>query len=212
MLTHIDSKYIEASIDWEAYLHITDSLLALGKTTGPNQSKAMVDYTRLNMQRTRRWMKQYQPSKALLGRVSAMPPAIWLVLTEPWCGDAAHNIPPMVKMALFHPTIQLRFLFRDEHSELMDHFMTDGGRSVPKLIVLHPDTLKIIGTWGPRPASFQKMVMDYKAQPSMPAMDFYESLHARYNKDKQEELEKEFMANLDVWVNVLKDSPAMNYS
>lgn len=204
MLTHIDPKYLSASIDWEAYIEITDRLLALGKTTGPNQSEAMVEYTRLNMQRTRRWMKQYHPSETLQEALSDTPELIWLVLTEPWCGDAAHNIPPMVKMAALQPHIQLRFLFRDEHPELMDHFMTDGGRSVPKLIVLDPESLAIIGTWGPRPASFQRMVLDYKDNPTVPAMEFYELLHTRYNKDKQQELEKEFLANLQEWNAVSK--------
>lgn len=206
MLTHINPKYLSASIDWEAYIEITDRLLAQGKTTGPNQSEAMVDYTRLNMQRTRRWMKQYRPSEGLTQTMLEMRGMIWLVLTEPWCGDAAHNIPPMVKMAELNPEVELRFLFRDEHPELMDHFMTDGGRSVPKLIVIQPDTLQIIGTWGPRPASFQRMVLAYKENPGMPAMEFYELLHSRYNKDKQGELEKEFIANLRDWNAVLKDS------
>jgi hypothetical protein len=202
MLEKIDTHYLAASMDWQSYIQLWQTLLAQGKTTGSNHSEAMVDYTRLNLQRSKRWMKSYTPSTTLIDACRASKAMIWLVLTEPWCGDAAHNIPPMVKMAEQNEGINLRFLLRDEHPDLMDHFLTDGGRGVPKLLALEPENLQILGTWGPRPKSFQAMVLAQKANPSMPVLDFYEQLHTRYNKDRQQELEQEFLDNLSEWNSV----------
>ena len=85
-----------------------------------------------------------------------------LVLTEAWCGDAAQSIPLHNHMAEATDNLDLRLVLRDEHPELMDHFLTDRGRSIPKVIILDADTQEVLGSWGPRPAPAQEMAMDYK--------------------------------------------------
>lgn len=58
----------------------------------------------------------------------------------------------------------MRIVFRDENDELMQLFLTNGTRSIPKLIVLDKDTLEFITDFGPRPNAAKKLILDYKAQ------------------------------------------------
>jgi hypothetical protein len=74
----------------------------------------------------------------------------------------------------------------------MDRYLTNGTRSIPKLICLQADTLQEIGTWGPRPAILQQMVMDHKKNPQIPDKEFKESIQAWYAKDKSQHLQQEF--------------------
>merc|ERR1711991_1283980 len=101
------------------YVEMTQRLLEQGKTTGPNQSQMMVDYTRLNQQRTKRWIKKgaVEINSTLLGSASESPQK-WLVISEPWCGDAAHALPFIQKIADLLK-IELRIVLRDEHEALM---------------------------------------------------------------------------------------------
>ena len=55
------------------------------------------------------------------------------------CGDAAHVLPVLNKFAENDTTITLSILLRDDNEELMDRFLTNGTRSIPKLIILNAD-------------------------------------------------------------------------
>ena len=88
-------------------------------------------------------------------------PQTWLVLTEGWCGDAAQNLPILDKIASDTANIDLKIVLRDENLDLMDLFLTNGGRSIPKLIALDKDN-NVLDFWGPRPTIATKMVADYK--------------------------------------------------
>jgi hypothetical protein len=96
--------------------------------------------------------RDYQVSPGLLDAVTARPATTWLVITEGWCGDAAFNVPLFHVLEKLAPEkVKLRLVLRDSNPALIDAHLTDGGRSVPKLIVLS-EALKPLGFWGPRPA------------------------------------------------------------
>jgi hypothetical protein len=124
------------------------------------------------------------------------PAETWLVITEAWCGDAAHNLPFMAKMADLMQQVSLRIVLRDENLELMDLFLTNGARSIPKLIRLD-ENLEVIGTWGPRPATLQAMVMENKKSQAYTYAEFSEVVQTWYNKNKGQEIEQEFIALLE---------------
>ena len=46
----------------------------------------------------------------------------------------------------------------------MNLFLTNGGKSIPKMIILNKNTLEVIADWGPRPAEAVKLIVDYKAK------------------------------------------------
>jgi hypothetical protein len=73
---------------------------------------------------------------------------------------------------------------RDEHPKLMDAFLTNGSRSIPKLIAFDTQFGEIIGDWGPRPSVATALVNDYKAKHGELTPEFKQDLQLWYNKDK----------------------------
>lgn len=120
---------------------------------------------------------------------------IWLVLTESWCGDAAQSVPVMNKLAeASSGVIEMRLVFRDQNLELMDLFLTNGGRSIPKLLVLDKETLEVLGDWGPRPSGATRFLEDYKSAHGSVDEEGKTGLQMWYTKDKGEEVRKEIVA------------------
>ncbi len=192
-------EIIENAMDYVAYRQLIDELLSEGKTTGPTQTEALLNHTRMNVQRMNRIDKHItlQP-ETLLALDAVRKPLLWLVITEAWCGDAAQNVPVLAKMADYNPLLRLRFILRDEHPAIMDQFLTNGTRSIPKLIVLNAETLEVIDHWGPRPQLAHQMVIDMKAQ-GIDHDTFVLEVHKWYGTDKTITLQKEITAKLPSW-------------
>ena len=194
-LGSITGNLISHALTYASYRQLIETLLSENKTTGHNHSEAFLDYTRMNVQRMSRWDKTAKVSDILREAVLAIrEDQLWLVITEAWCGDAAQNIPYLVKLAELNPRIQLRFILRDEHPEVMDDYLTEGARSIPKLIAMTSDLSYELFTWGPRPATAHQLVMDYKKNSKgMSYMEFSETLHLWYARNKNQELESELL-------------------
>ena len=156
----IDVEVIQAAMNYTTYRALITDLFSQGKTTGLIQNEAMLRYTELNMARMRRLDKTTRLTEATVTDVEAIDrPMIWLTLTEAWCADAAQIIPVIEHIAAKNEQIQPLYILRDEHLEVMDAFLTNGkSRSIPKTIFLDADTLKVLGSWGPRPSGTQKMI------------------------------------------------------
>src|SRR5699024_8979868 len=162
-MSAITKDTIEQAYSFGAYFRLVEKAVAAGESTGENDSEDLAAYTKLNLQRMTRLLKTITINSELSAKLKTIQePVIWLVLTEGWCGDAAQNVPVLHKMAQQNSNIQLRLILRDENLEIMDQFLTDGGRSIPKLIALHPETLTVHYTWGPRPQPAQKMMIAFK--------------------------------------------------
>ncbi|GGB06883.1 hypothetical protein GCM10011511_32950 [Puia dinghuensis] len=191
----VEAAYLQKAISYEAYVALIDDLVAKGQTTGPDQSEAFIHYTVLNQQRMRRWEKTMQLLPAAEAAIRSIThPQTWLVLTEAWCGDAAHITPIMQALAALNPLITLRFLMRDDNLELMDRYLTNGvSRSIPKLIGLDTATLEELFTWGPRPAVLQANFMQLK-QAGVEFHAIKEELQRWYNKDKTISVQEELSA------------------
>lgn len=158
-------KYIDSSLSFNEYISLLDKLLSEGKTTGPNQSESMVGYGRLNLTRMRRLDKTIELDETIMGSVAALDVDwVWLVITEGWCGDAAQNIPIIEKVAAANSGIETRYILRDENPELMDQFLTNGSRSIPKLIAIERESGEVLGTWGPRPKVAQELFTELKSR------------------------------------------------
>jgi hypothetical protein len=185
---------------YEQYLQLTEALLKENRTTGNNHSPAMIEYTRLNDRRMKRLNKTVVLDHLLVEKIKSInTPWIWLVLTEAWCGDAAQNIPVLAKMAEQNDNIALKLILRDENPEVMDAYLTEGGRSIPKLVCLTPE-LDEIGTWGPRPEPVQQMVREFKKEEDGDYKVFVEKVQLWYAKDKTMTMQSEIMPLLDQWI------------
>ena len=163
----------------------------------------MAHYTFLNQRRMHRLNKTTNIEPVLLKQLLALKRNyLWLVITEAWCGDAAQVIPVLNQLSLATPKIELKLIMRDEHLELMDAYLTDGSRSIPKLIVVDKDSGEVMGSWGPRPAEAQKLVLDNKhAANPLPYSEFLIILQRWYNKDKTLSIQAELLLQLMAWEN-----------
>ncbi|MCK5453409.1 MAG: thioredoxin family protein [Calditrichia bacterium] len=94
-----------------------------------------IDKIKLNYQRYRRINKTYQVSTELQKLIRNIHLSqYWYVITEDWCGDSGQILPYLDKIVEINPEIKLKLLLREENPEIMNHYMTDGKRAIPKLI------------------------------------------------------------------------------
>jgi len=192
-------NYIEKAMTFDEYNRLIDAVVAEGKTTGPNQSEELVQYTKLNQARMRRLFKTSELNESLLKTVRNLKANwIWLILTEAWCGDAAQNIPPIEKIARENDRIKTLYLLRDENLELMDKYLTNGARAIPKLICLNAETFEEIGTWGSRPQAAYDLFYTLKEQ-GLEKSEIIEKIHRWYIEDNTQSLQKEFEDLLKTW-------------
>lgn len=195
-MNSIVSQGIAAGISYAEYRGMIDYLLAENKTTGPNQSEQMIEYTRLNVTRMSRLDKTTiileEVRQAVVGITT---PQTWLVITEAWCGDAAQIVPVINRMAELNPAVTLKHVLRDENSQLMDLFLTNGGKSIPIIVVIDDAKREVIGHWGPRPAELQRKVMVRNTDSSpLPYSEFVVELQKWYAQDKTVSIQREFVA------------------
>ena len=183
--TEIIEKALQDSYTYESYTELVSKLLNEGKSTGPNQSEDLLNYSMLNDRRMKRWDKTVKLEPHIIDKVSkAGLNVTWLVITEGWCGDAAHALPVLHKMTELNPGIDLRLVLRDDHEELMQLFLTNGSKSIPKLIIFDNDKREVLHTWGPRPSEATQLVNDYKAEHGSLDPIFKQELQMWYNKNK----------------------------
>lgn len=185
--------------NYPEFLQLIETLMAEGKTTGNNQSEKYQFYTKLNFQRMQRWNKTFQISEPFAQQLKDQPQQIWWVITEGWCGDSAQNLPGIAKMAAASEgKIELRIVLRDEHPEIMDQYLTNGSRSIPKLVAMDTAGDELF-QWGPRPATAQELMMAWKQNPDGKDFDSFEKeLHTWYTQNKGIELQQEIAALLPV--------------
>lgn len=193
--------YLNKAMNYTTYMALMQDLLSEQKTTGPNQSKELVEYTRLNFHRMERLNKTIVLSDELNMVIENLKKRwTWLVITEAWCGDAAQNIPLMHAISVASKgKIDIKLVLRDENLELMDHYLTNGGRAIPVLIALETDTLKEVGKWGSRPVPAQQMVVEYKQHPDYSLEAFKTMLHTWYAKDKTLSQQHEMAIAMTKW-------------
>ena len=151
------------SFSYQEYRNLVTNLFKNGKVTGNEQSESLLHYTELNearMHRLDKTMKVIDDVKSFLENLKT--DYIWLIISEGWCGDAAQILPIINKMALISNKIDFKIVLRDDNEVLMNNFLTNGSKSIPILIILEKDTLKVVNHFGPRPKPAIDLVKNYK--------------------------------------------------
>lgn len=190
---------IENALTYNEYRNLIYDLLKKGKVTGERQSEGLAEYTRMNVHRMNRLNKHTDLIESLKQILSDLDrEMVWVVLTEGWCGDAAQNVPVINKIAEASENIELGFILRHDHEEIMDQYETNGARAIPKLIALDTDTLEEIGTWGPRPGEAQRLVYEEWID-DYPKKKWSRKLHKWYAENKTRNLQEEFESLLKKW-------------
>jgi hypothetical protein len=181
----IPDSYWEAGISYPEYKKLIH-LLASGSVVPeilypPHLQK----YVPINLRRMDRWEKRSHAIQRSDDRTLANGSAFRiLVLTEAWCGDAAHVLPVAEKVIRSWDGLDVRYLFRDQHPELMQAFLTSGSRSIPKYILFRKEDGQVIETWGPRPSVLQAWTMNERSKVNFDpdAISVYQQ--SWYNSDK----------------------------
>jgi|SRR5690554_93442 len=182
------------SYTYEDYLKLVDQKIDNKLSTGHEQNEMLADFTKLNRARMKRLDKTQQILPELEKAVKAIRvPQIWLVLTESWCGDAAQHLPVFNKLSALNPLIELRLVLRDDNDELMQKYLTKGGRSIPKLIVVSDDMETTLFDWGPRPKVAQVEVERLLHEQGGFNDAVKEGIQVWYNKDEGRSLQEELM-------------------
>jgi len=185
MMNPIIENSLDKSISYQDYINLVNHLVETKSTTGLDKTEALVNYTMLNARRMKRWDKTLKVSEDIKTKISEFDKNItFLVITESWCGDAAHVLPVINTLTELNTNIDLRIVLRDENLELMDMFLTNGGRAIAKLIMIDNDSGEVLNTFGPRPSEATKLVNDYKIKHGKLTPEFKEDLQVWYNKNK----------------------------
>jgi hypothetical protein len=196
----ITKEIVQKAFTYKQYRDLINSLLLENKTTGSNHSEDYINYTKMNVQRMDRLDKTIEISADVANEfLSLNKPLIWLVITEAWCGDAAQICPVIAKLATLSTNIDLKLILRDEHPEIMNQYLTNGGKSIPILVCLDAATLEPLGHWGPRPKKAQEMVLEHKKNPQEPYLEFVKKLQLWYLQDKTHSIQLEITTKLKEW-------------
>lgn len=174
------------------YLSLFDAILNGTNNASPYDDPHYVEYTKLNYSRMHRWEKKGELTQDTQSIVQSITkPQTWLLITEPWCGDASHIVPFIKKMADLNPLIDLHIQLRDAENSEIINYLTNGGKSIPKLIVRNEEG-KDLFNWGPRPASCQELYLKMKAD----GLDFEAqkiALQNWYNHDHGDAIQREIV-------------------
>ncbi|MBI2259356.1 MAG: thioredoxin family protein [Flavobacteriia bacterium] len=152
----------------------------------------MIDYIKLNYSRVKRWLKTGELDQDLAQNIKNLKSKQkWVLIAEPWCGDAANITPFVYLLSKENPLIELEIQLRDQNSEI-ENYLTNGSKSIPVLIIRDEDEKDIL-VWGARPKSIQEKVLDLKSK-GVAIEEIKKELQNWYNEDKGKSFQEEMKA------------------
>ena len=182
---------------YQEFLEWSNQLSQAGQTSGPQQAEPMIGYTALNHKRMERIHKKVEINDVLKTAIDKLEqPQKWVLLTETWCGDSAQNLPVIGKAAEYAGgKIELTIALRDENLYLIEEYVPEQGKGIPRLLVFDEDN-QFLAQWGARPEPAQAFIDQWKADPdNVSKQSVQKEMQLWYNKDKHQTLQKE-LANI----------------
>ena len=167
-----------------------DQILDREIVTPPYDREVYLNYVKLNKARMKRWDKRLILDGAMIDLIQqTTKPMHWIIITEPWCGDAAHVIPLLIKMSELNPLISYDIQLRDSEPYLIEHYLTKGAKSIPKIIVRDEHGADLF-TWGPRPKAAQEL-LDMMKNQQVESEKINIALQHWYNEDQGRSISSE---------------------
>lgn len=187
-------------INWYEYLSSFEDILNRKLTKKPYDNEAYIEYVKLNKSRMNRWLR----TGLLKGSTQQTIEKIrevqnWYIITEPWCGDAAHSVPFIYLLSEVNQNIKLTLILRDSEPEWIERYLTNGSRSIPKLIVRNNYDEDLF-TWGPRPKECQLLISELKKQ-QISDEEIKKCAQEWYNKNKGISLQEEIRNKIELHLN-----------
>ncbi len=153
-------------MNFQAYIQQFEQILNASDRQAPYNNEDYFNYTKLNWSRMNRWLKKGEILPHVKEKIQSITEKQeWIVITEPWCGDASHIVPFIHMMAELNPLIHVDYELRDSEPFRINDYLTNGGKAIPKLIIKN-DKGEDLANWGPRPVECQllyKEMHDSKA-------------------------------------------------
>lgn len=189
------------TLSFEQYLQLTEDILAEKiPRAGIYLNDNTFRYTRSNQERMQKVLQNIQVTQKLYNALSELKEDwVWVVLTEPWCGDASWGTPALYIIATCTEHIDFKILLRDSHPEVMKDYQTNGTDSIPKLVCVRKADGAVLGTWGPRPHVLQHIINDFKKQPDFDYKESVRKLHAWYEADMALTIQEELLDEIKKW-------------
>jgi glutaredoxin-related protein len=177
---------------FEEYLNYFEQIILNPEQYPVYQDENYYNYAKLNWSRTNRWLNKFEPNDELKTLISSIQePQTWIIITEPWCGDAAHSVPQLINMVENNANIKVEIQLRDEEPFMIDNYLTNGGKSIPKLIIRDADNNDLV-VWGPRPEKLQELFLFWKEE-GVEFNTMKESIQKWYNEDKGVEIQNDII-------------------
>lgn len=187
-------NYWDKGIDYPTYIEDTKQRIAKLQNSEEEEDKTYLHYYDLGLTRMQRVDKTYTPDAEFLIKLKEKNfKGKFLIIAEGWCGDAAMIVPVIVHF--FEGHNEVKIVYRDENDDLINQFLTNGGKAIPIVIILDEND-NVITSWGPRPKQGLELLKKYKADPENYTVDMlHNDLIVYYTKNKgydiiQELLEK----------------------
>ena len=179
------AKSLFKSHDYHEFRKLISDLLLEGKSTGNEQSESHTRNSGLNDARMDLLDKTITISEENIAKLKSLKKKyIWLVLAEGWCADSSQILPVLNKMAHESGKIDLKIVLPEENEDLMDLFLTDDVRKIPKLIIVDKESGDVYGSWGPMPKGASDLVKQYKEKNGFIDEAAKTDLQTWYLKDK----------------------------
>ena len=196
----ITNHTLARTSSFDEYMLLTESIVNNASPTGMYANASTHRYTRSNMERMKKVMNEMVVQQKLYNALSELKEEwIWLVISEPWCGDASWGTPALYMLAQCSDKIDFRILLRDENKEIMKAYQTAGSDSIPKLICLKKNDLKELGTWGPRPQVLHAQVLAMMNTPNLDYRESVRAIHKWYEEDKTASIQDELTECVKMW-------------
>lgn len=187
---------LDKSLSYSEYQQFVADLAKAGKSSGGHEEPVYTRGTWKNdqlMTTVPVATELLEESKAAMSRAR---PMTWIVLTESWCSDAHNVIPVLQAMAMEAKDVDIRLVLRDENLDFMDQYLTNGGRSIPKLIAIDKTTQQELFTWGPRPKTLQDIAVALKKSKE-PFAKVAREIQSWYDADKGKSIQQEIISSLN---------------
>lgn len=190
----VSTAVLKSAITYNQYFNNLQKRVEEAEQPKTDKDQLYLHYYLLGFKRMKRLNKKAEvtpETQSFLSKINRK--QTWLVISEGWCGDAAHSLPYLDKMCRLNKNISLQLIYRD-NNDVIDNYLTNGSKSIPKLIAFD-EKLNELFTWGPRPQHIQDSFLRMKKD-KMPFEDITKSLQLLYNEDKGVTLQKEISSLL----------------
>lgn len=184
-------------MNWNTYMALFDEIISKENTSTPYDNENFYNYVSLNYTRQNRWFKRGVISDELKAEIQGISePQEWILITEPWCGDAAHISPFIYMASQLNDKIDFRINLRDGEDSMIQDYLTNGtSMSIPILVVRDKDGNDLF-VWGPRPKEAQELLMQHKQDDTKSNEEKKIEFQAWYNKNKGVDLQNELVEKL----------------